>query len=97
MQRLESFDCLNAFRLNILQYLFDKELDLGEIARFTKKGRSLTHHHLTVLLKAGLITSKKSLKRNWVEGKKSHREILRYQLTAEGKQSVEYFAFEKGV
>jgi len=96
MQRLESFDCINTDRLAILSYLTDRELDLGEVARFVKKGRSTTFHHLKVLISTNLIAKKKSLKKNW-HGKRSHREVQRYQLTPAGKQAVEYFGFEKGV
>jgi DNA-binding transcriptional ArsR family regulator len=91
LERLESFDCLNADRLTILSELANRELDLGEITRFTKKNRSTTHHHLKILQLANLIIRKKCLKKNWIAGKRTHREVFRFQLTADGKTALNYF------
>jgi len=64
LERLASYDCLNQPRLDIIKVLFGRELDLGELCRFLKTKRGVTHYHLKVLVKFGLVSQKKDLKQN---------------------------------
>ena len=90
--RLPSFDCINAFRLEILKILLDKELDIGEIIALSGKKRSKVFYALSVLSETGLVKKKDCLKKTHCKYAHSeNKAVTRYFVSPEGLLALGYF------
>jgi hypothetical protein len=99
MIRSEAFDVLiSKERLRIAQFLNGKEFQLGEIRSLANIGtRQNTYFHLKILIAAGLVERKTTLRKNWnPRSKKSHCQIFRYTLTQLGQTAIQYFSLNGG-
>lgn len=95
MIRIEEFDVINKKRLGLLRCLAEREMDLGEVCRQVYDTRSAVFYNLKLLTKYGLVAKKSALKKNvWKKARKTHREVVRYQLTEKGKLALQYFTRE---
>ncbi len=100
MIRGEAFDVLiSKERLKIAQFLDGKEFQLGEIRELVKVGsRQNCYHHLNILILAGLVERKITLRKNWnSRAKKTHSQVFRYSLTQLGQLGVKYFSLNSDV
>lgn len=91
MNRPESLDCLNKKRVKVLKALKRRELDCGEIAYATDLSRDSVYYALQILLQFNLVRKKEAKKRTtWGRARSKHKEVLRYDLSPEGKEALEY-------
>ena len=92
IKRLECFSVITERKKPILKALQNRELDCGEISIRTGMSRSSVLWHLKSLQDCGLIKAMEGKKINTdPRAKNKFRGILRYSLTLEGRQGLEYF------
>ena len=92
IKRRESFDAVTKKRLPILQALQNRELDNGEVALTVCMNRAAVFWHLQILKRAGLISEICTRKLNVSpKAKRVYREIVRFALTLEGQEAINYF------